>query len=52
MTTQEERRNDDSRRMISDRRQIGSSMISHYVNYSGPERRFNLDRRSATERRL
>ena len=51
MTTQEERRNDNGRRERSDRRQNGSSMISHYANYSGPERRSYRDRRSETERR-
>ena len=51
MTTQEERRNDNGRRMKLDRRQTASSMISHYANYSGPERRSFQDRREATERR-
>jgi hypothetical protein len=51
MTTQEERRNDNGRRESIDRRQTASSMISHYANYSGPERRSHQDRREATERR-
>ncbi len=51
MTTQEERRSDNGRRATIDRRQSGSSMISSYANYSGPERRSYRDRRSATERR-
>lgn len=51
MTTQDERRNDNGRRVAIDRRQNVSSMISHYANYSGPERRSFQDRRSETERR-
>jgi len=51
MTTQEERRGDNGRRATIDRRQNGSSMISHYANFSGPERRAHRDRRSETERR-
>jgi len=51
MTTQEERRSDNGRRATIDRRQNGSSMISHYANYSGSERRVHRDRRSETERR-
>ncbi len=52
MTTQEERRNDNGRRVKLDRRQTASSMISHYANYSGPERRSFQGRRSETERRV
>ena len=37
MTTQEERRGDNGRRATIDRRQNGSSMISQYANFSGPE---------------
>ncbi len=51
MTTQEERRDDNGRRVKIDRRQTASSMISHYANYSGPERRSFQGRRSETERR-
>ncbi len=51
MKNQEERRNDKGRRETIDRRQNGSSMISHYADYSGTERRSIQDRRSETERR-
>jgi len=52
MTTQEERRSDNGRRVTIDRRQTASSMISHYANYSGPERRSFQGRRLETERRV
>ena len=48
---QEERRIDAGRRLKSDRRENGSSMISKYANYSGPERRDSIDRRVTFDRR-
>ncbi len=46
-----ERRGDNSRRAEKDRRHGGSGMISAYVDYSGPERRNSIDRRTASDRR-
>lgn len=51
MTTQDERRSNNGRRATEDRRQNSFSMISNYANYSGAERRFDRNRRLATERR-
>ena len=49
--SQDERRDDSGRRTKQDRRKNGTSMISDYANYSGPERRSNADRRFASDRR-
>jgi hypothetical protein len=49
--SQEKRRDEDCRRVKVERRLNGSSMISNYANYSGVERRKNLDRRSTPDRR-
>ncbi len=49
MTIQERRVGSGSR--ATDRRQNGSSIISSYVEYSGPDRRSGQDRRAITDRR-
>ena len=49
MTIQERRVG--SGRRATDRRQNGSSIISSYVEYSGPDRRSGQDRRAITDRR-
>lgn len=38
-------------RRVTDRRQNGTSIISSYMEYSGPERRCGQDRRIITDRR-
>ena len=38
-------------RRMTDRRQNGTSIISSYLEYSGPERRSGQDRRVITDRR-
>ncbi|MCH8261649.1 MAG: hypothetical protein IIA77_01180 [Proteobacteria bacterium] len=48
---QEERRISAGQRLKSDRRENGSSMISGYANYSGPERRKGKNRRVTFDRR-
>lgn len=45
-----ERRTGSGRR-VTDRRQNGTSIISSYMEYSGPERRSGQDRRVITDRR-
>ncbi len=49
MTIQERRTG--SGRRATDRRQNSTSIISHYSEYSGPERRSGQDRRMITDRR-
>lgn len=49
MTTQERR--EGSGRRATDRRQNGTSIISSYADYSGPERRSGQDRRAIIDRR-
>ena len=49
MTMQERR--EGSGRKATDRRQNGSSIISSYVEYSGPDRRSGQDRQAITDRR-
>ncbi len=49
MTIQERRVG--SGRRAPDRRENGSSIISGYVEYSGPDRRSTQDRRAITDRR-
>ena len=49
MTIQEHRVG--SGRRATDRRENGSSIISGYVEYSGPDRRSRQDRRAITDRR-
>lgn len=48
----DERRGGYGRRTSKDRRQNGSGMITSYANYSGPERRRNVDRRTNSDRRM
>ena len=47
----DERRDDNGRRGMEDRRQDGSSMISAYVDHSDSERRSSTERRNDSERR-
>ena len=49
----DELRGGNSRRTAKDRRHDeGSGMISAYVDYSGPERRDSIDRRTTSDRRV
>ena len=47
----DERRGNNGRRGMEDRRQNGSSMISAYANHSGSERRNSTERRTDPKRR-